>query len=208
MWSLVSVARARGCLERAGWQGRSHLGRLVGTLLELRGSRRVTGRAGQHSFCSTSQACLAAHLLVVRSLRRCGRSAGWCSTSGCRAREDRGSHLLHEVQDLVREGRVGERESLGVRLSLQMRGEGGCHQSELGWAGSSEGERGAGSGEHRTHHCCSWCTFASSHGDHGSGREMEERRGRAVCPRLDAVSGRRRIGARRSLSLDPNPVTA
>ena len=81
---------------------------------------------------------LGAHLLVVRGLRD-GRSESASCARGRRGGE--GAHLLHEVEDRVRERRVGERESLGVRLSLRAGGAAtgaGRGQSEL------EGVRHAG----------------------------------------------------------------
>jgi len=53
----------------------------------------------------------------------------------------RRAHLLHKVQDLVREGRVGERESLGVRLSLHEGRGGATRWGQRSSSGDEAGER-------------------------------------------------------------------
>lgn len=82
-----------------------------------------------------------AHLLVVRGLWE-GR--GGSARRGRGEGRERCAHLLHEVQDLVREGGVGERESLGVRLSLH-EGEGG--ETRTGQARAREMRTAGGEGE-------------------------------------------------------------
>lgn len=123
---VCSATSRRQCPDsQRQMRTRTHLGRLVSTLLELQGERERQGESGcdgdtrDRPWSVGLPACSARPIPQterVSAIPSCLHGEG---TPMSEKQVRGGAHLLDEVEDRVGEGRIGERERLGVDFGLQ-----------------------------------------------------------------------------------------